>query len=71
MIGPRADERYAADERELFAHVAHEVGATLFALRAQASEERAKASEALLDEARSRNAMLLELLRAHGATQVS
>ncbi len=68
VVGPRSDEQYAADERELFAHVAHEVGATLFALRAQASEERAKASEALLDEARTRNAMLLELLRAHGAT---
>ncbi len=60
-VGPRSDEHYVADERELFAHVAHEVGAALFALRAQATE-------ALLDEARARNATLLELLRAHGAT---
>lgn len=68
VVGPRSDEHYVADERELFAHVAHEVGAALFALRAQATEERAQASEALLDEARARNATLLELLRAHGAT---
>jgi hypothetical protein len=32
------------------------------------SEERARTSEALLDEARARNAALLELLRGHGAT---
>lgn len=68
VIGPRSDERYAAAERELFAHVGHEVGAALFALRAQASEERARASEASLGEARAHIATLLELLSANGAT---
>ncbi len=78
LVGPRPGEHYAAEERELFAHVAHAVGASLFALRARvteeqlstartqalASEERAQASNALLDEARAHNATLLELLRA-------
>lgn len=68
VIGPRSDEHYVADERELFAHVAHEVGGALFALRTQATEERAQASEAALDEARAHSATLLELLRAYGAT---
>lgn len=68
VVGPRSDEHYVADERELFAHVAHEVGAALFALRAQATEERAQASEILLNEERARNAALLELVRANGAT---
>lgn len=64
VIGPRSDEQYVADERELFAHVAHEVGAALFALRAQATET-------LLDEERSRNAALLEALRTCGAPEGS
>ena len=68
VVGPRSDEHYVADERELFAHVTHEVAAALSALRTQETEERAQASEALLDEARTRNATLLELLRAHGVT---
>jgi hypothetical protein len=81
VVGPRPGEHYPAEERELIAHVAHAVGASLFALRARvteeqlsaaranalASEERAQASKALLDEARAHNATLQELLRAHGA----
>ncbi|MGA9851664.1 MAG: hypothetical protein WBR15_01875 [Gammaproteobacteria bacterium] len=64
----RPGEHFAAAERGLIAQVAHEVGAALFALRTQAAEARAQVSEALLDEARSREAMLLETLRAFGAT---
>ncbi|MHB1283215.1 MAG: hypothetical protein ACYCZI_04970, partial [Metallibacterium scheffleri] len=46
VVGQRPGEHYAADERELLFHVAHEVGAALFALRAQESEARALESEA-------------------------
>ncbi len=46
VVGQRPGEHYAADERELLFHVAHEVGAALFALRAQESEARAQQSEA-------------------------
>ncbi len=52
-VGPRPGEHYAAEERELMAHVAHEVGAALFALRAQASEVQAQASEARLKQAQA------------------
>lgn len=52
-VGPRPGEHYAAEERELMAHVAHEVGAALFALRAQASEAQAQASEARLKQAQA------------------
>lgn len=75
VVGPRPGEHYAAEERELLAHVAHEVGAALFALRAQASEvlltearAQAQASETQLSEARARETTLLETLRAFGAT---
>ncbi len=61
VVGPRTDEQYVADERELFAHVAHEVGGALFALRAQASETS-------LNEARAREATLLELLHTNSVT---
>jgi K+-sensing histidine kinase KdpD len=44
VVGPRPGEHYAAEERELLAHVAHEVGAALFALRAQATEEQLSAA---------------------------
>ncbi len=85
VVGPRPGEHYPAEERELIAHVAHAAGASLFALRARvteeqlssaraqalASDERAQASKALLDEARAHNATLLELLRARGATVAS
>ena len=81
LVGPRPGEHYAAEEREMMAHVAHAVGASLFALRAQvtedqlgvaraqilASEERAQASKALLDEARMRESTLLDALRALSA----
>jgi GAF domain-containing protein len=85
VVGPRPGEHYAAEERELFAHVAHAVGASLFALRAReteeqlstaraqalASEERAQVNRALLDEARAHNETLLEILRARGTTAES
>ena len=38
IVGQRPGEHYAADERELLFHVAHEVGAALFALRARESQ---------------------------------
>lgn len=38
VVGQRPGEHYAADERELLFHVAHEVGASLFALRARESQ---------------------------------
>ena len=60
VVGERPGEHYAADERALLFHVAHEIGAALFALRAQASEEqlneasaRARASEAMLNDVRT------------------
>ena len=60
LVGPRPGEHYAAEERELLGHVAHEVGAALFALRAQATEEQlskvraqAQASEAMLNDVRA------------------
>ncbi|MDE2271567.1 MAG: hypothetical protein KGJ94_06230, partial [Xanthomonadaceae bacterium] len=72
----------AAEERELLGHVAHEVGAAMFALRAQATEARAQASEAMLNEvraqaearslaleerARASEALLSGMLPAHGS----
>ena len=72
IVGQRPGEHYAADERGLLFHVAHEVGAALFALRAQESETRALASEARsqASEARARTseALLMETLRAVGST---
>ena len=62
VIGPRPGERYSGEERELFAHVAHEVGAALFAVRAQISEQH-------LIEARLRETTLLDALRASGQPQ--
>ena len=57
VVGERAGERYAADERALLFHVAHEIGMALFALRAQESEARAQASEV---HARATENQLLE-----------
>lgn len=57
VIGSRPDEHYSGEERELFAHVAHEVGGALFAIRAQISEKQ-------LVEARQREATLLDLAEA-------
>lgn len=62
VVGPRPGEQYSGEERELFAHVAHEVGAALFAIRAQLSEQH-------LIHARLREAALLEALRARGLPQ--
>ena len=74
MVGQRPGEHFAAEERELLFHVAHEVGAALFALRAQESEARAQESEARaratqaqLLEARAREAVLLDALRTAGS----
>jgi hypothetical protein len=60
VVGDRPGEHYAADERALLFHIAHEIGAALFALRAQASEEQlnearaqARASEAMLNDVRT------------------
>jgi hypothetical protein len=62
VVGPRPGEHYSGEERELFAHVAHEVGAALFAIRAQISEQH-------LVEARLRETTLLDALRASGQPQ--
>jgi hypothetical protein len=88
VVGARPGEHYAAEERELIAHVSHAVAASLFALRAQVTEgqlsaaraeiaasatrldqahAQARASEALLDNARMRESTLLDALRALGA----
>jgi GAF domain-containing protein len=62
VVGPRPGEHYATEERELIAHVAHAVGASLFALRARATEE-------LLATTRTEAAAQLEQARAQ--TRVS
>jgi hypothetical protein len=78
VLGSRPGDRYSSEERELLAHVAHQVGAALFALRAEATELRAEASESSLREAREasewrlreareREQALLEALRSLGA----
>jgi hypothetical protein len=68
VVGPRPGEHSVAEERELLAHVAHEVGAALFTLRAEACEARAQATEAQLRELYAREKTLMEALRAVGAT---
>jgi hypothetical protein len=74
VVSERPGERYAADERALLFHVAHEIGAALFALRAQELEMRVRESEArcqtteiLLQEVRLREAALLNALGASGS----
>ncbi len=71
VVGERPGEHYAADERELLFHVAHEIGMALFALRAQESEARAQTiQEQLLaseSQARARESALLDALRAVGS----
>lgn len=54
LVGPRPDEHYAAEERELMAHVAHAVGASLFALRAQVTEEQLTAARAEVEASAAR-----------------
>ncbi len=77
VVGPRPGEHYAAEERELMAHVAHAVGASLFALRARATEEQLsaarteiQASAARLEAARAESAARLEQARAEAAAQI-
>ena len=81
VVGQRPGEHYASDERVLLFHVAHEVGAALFALRAQESEARvqavkaeaaasqaqARATRAQLQEACARESVLLKALTALGS----
>lgn len=80
MVGPRPGEHYASEERELMAHVAHAVGASLFALRARATDEKLQNAEEQLSAARAeigqahdrrraseaREAKLLDALGARG-----
>lgn len=77
VIGPRPGEHYAAEERELFAHVAHAVGASLFALRARATEEQLSAasseietSAARLDAARAEAKATLDATHAESAARL-
>jgi hypothetical protein len=81
VVSERPGEHYAADERSLLFHVAHEMGAALFALRVQEhearaqeneekarqSEMRAQANELLLKEARMREVALLNALHITGS----
>ena len=54
VVAERPSEHYAADERALLFHVAHEVGMALFALRAQESEAKAEESKAQVLAAEAR-----------------
>lgn len=54
VIGPRPDEHYAAEERELIAHVTHAVGVSLFALRARATEEQLSAARSEVEASAAR-----------------
>ena len=54
VVGPRPGEHYAAEERERMAHVAHAVGASLFALRAQVTEEQLSAARAEIEASAAR-----------------
>lgn len=78
VCGPKIAGRYAQAEIDEIAHAAHEVGASLFALRVQASEAQVRASEARAQaieaqfkasEARAQasEALALEALRAVGS----
>jgi GAF domain-containing protein len=75
VVGPRPGEHYAAEERELMAHVAQAVGASLFALRARATEDQLRAARAeieanagRLDAARTEATARLDLARAQART---
>jgi hypothetical protein len=70
VVGSRPQEHYSSEERELFALVAHEVGAALFAIRAHIGDEQladARRREMILQEAletaRVREIALLDMLR--------
>jgi hypothetical protein len=62
VVGQRPGEHYVAEERELLFHVAHEVGAALFALRAREMQTfvRAVAQGALKPEEARKQAIQLE-----------
>ena len=64
VVGPRPGEHYAAEERELMAHVAHAVGASLFALRAQATEEQLSGARAQIEAAAAQLDQAREQTRA-------
>lgn len=49
VCGPRPGEQYTADECKLLAHVAHQVGAALHALRVQESMQRLEAKATLVE----------------------
>lgn len=66
VVGPRPGEHYAAEERELMAHVAHAVGASLSALRARATEEQLSAARAEIDTSTAQ----LDQARAEARAQI-
>jgi hypothetical protein len=67
LVGPRPDEHYAAEERELMAHVAHAVSASLFALRAQVTEEQLTAARAEVEASAARLDVVYAQARASEA----
>jgi hypothetical protein len=67
VVGPRSGEHYAAEERELMAHVAHAVAASLFALRARAVEEQLTAARTEAAASAARESVLRDALRTLGA----
>ena len=64
VIGPRPGEHYAAEERELVAHVVRAVGASLFALRAQATEQQLSMARAQIEAAAAQLNQAREQTRA-------
>jgi len=64
VVGERTGEHYAADERALLFHVAHEMGMALFALRAQESEAQAQESKTQAQSAEARARASEALVRA-------
>jgi hypothetical protein len=72
VLGPRPGEHYAAEERELMGHVAHAVGASLFALRARATEEELSAARSEIEASAARlDAARTELDQAHDRRRAS
>jgi len=67
LVGPRPDEHYAAGERELIAHIAHAVSASLFALRAQVTEEQLTAARAEVEASAARLDVVCAQARASEA----
>ena len=67
VVGPRPGEHYAAEERELLAHVANATAASLFALRAQVTEERLRATRAEVEASVAQLDQAREQIRASEA----